>query len=95
MCQEGWITLYAFATVRDKGLPLVGLEPDSASADSDSNLGQFDFQRDAKSGAVCREIASAALTPDTLAAALLALAPEDRARLATMLTREQAETKGD
>jgi hypothetical protein len=72
-------------------VPLVGLEPDSATSDPDSNLGQFDFQSDAKSGAVCREIASMTLTPDSLAAALLALPADDRACLAGMLTGEGGE----
>jgi hypothetical protein len=67
-----------------------GLEQDSASAISDSTLGQFEISSAAKSGAVSAEIASGALTPDALAAALLALLPEDRARLAALLLGEQA-----
>jgi hypothetical protein len=50
---------------------------------SDNSLGQFAFSSGAKSGAVAGQ--SAGLTVEALAAALLGLSPEDRARLAAML----------
>lgn len=76
------------------GIPPRGLETDSTTAISDNTLAQSSFSSGAQSGAVCDETGSAVLTVEALAAALLGLSPEDRARLAAMLLG-QGEGKGE
>lgn len=67
-------------------VPLVGLEPLSISPDAANSLANPPDAGGAKSGALSGETGSQALTLDALAAALLALTPEDRDRLAALLT---------
>jgi hypothetical protein len=73
------------------GVPPAGLETLSASSLSNNNLRQSSLPADAQSGAVGAEAAPVQLTPEALAAAILALSPADRARLAALLVGEQPE----
>jgi hypothetical protein len=87
--------LHALTTVckslQDNRLPPRGLETLPASGNSDNGLRQPPALGAAKSGAFPAETASPALTAEALAAALLALPREDRARLAAMLLGRPAE----
>jgi hypothetical protein len=74
--------------------PPRGLETESGSSNSDNKLGQTSFQSGAESGAVSTETALP-LTAELLAAALMALSPVDRARLAVLLTGEQPGQTGE
>jgi hypothetical protein len=70
-------------------VPLVGLETLSATTFTDNNLRQTLPEGDAQSGAVAAESVSVPVTPELLAATLLGLSPEDRARLAAVLLAKQ------
>jgi hypothetical protein len=74
--------------LQDPVIPPRGLETVSTSRTTDNKLGQTSFQSGAESGAVSTETPSG-LTAEALAAALMALSPADRARLAALLTGEQ------
>ena len=65
-------------------MPLVGLETFSATTFSDDELGRSTISSGAESGAV--SLGLSMHTPEALAAALLSLSPDDRTRLASMLT---------
>ena len=67
------------------GIPPRGLEGLSTTASPTNDLGQSPFPSGAESGAVAAEIPSGGLTPEVLAAALLSLPLDDRARLAALL----------
>jgi hypothetical protein len=74
--------------------PPRGFEPDSLSTISTNDLRQSTPDGAAKSGAVGAESTSTG-NLESLAAALLALPPADRARLAALLAGQQTEQEQD
>ena len=79
--------------LQSSGLPPRGLEAPSATSCPNNNLGQSAFPSGAESGAVAAEVASGGLTPEALAAALLSLPLDDRARLAAFLSITAEESR--